>query len=85
MKERFKNGLADPSKSKTRKGDSELAGAECRIEIVDQVSCDLGPSRAFVDQRFELGVADFDDGKLRRHKKPVQKNEKGDDKQIRDE
>ncbi len=77
--------FAHPAEPEAGEGDPELAGRKISVEIARH-RLRLGRARvAFVGQRFELAHPDFDEGKLRRHEKAVQENERANRRQLAEE
>src|SRR5436190_23060958 len=73
-KDRFTN----PAEREACKRDAELRGTQRAIEIRENRLRDSSPAAALLNQRTQLCVANFDQGKFRRDKESVQENEQSD-------
>jgi hypothetical protein len=71
-----KKGLPYPTKAKAGESDAKLCGRERGIKVLRGFQGETNAPPACLAHGTKLGVADFDEGKLGGHEKPVSKNKR---------
>src|SRR5207249_11821948 len=82
LEQRGEHRLAHPAQAQARQRDAQLTGAKRGVEVPDHTSRDPRPAIAPGNQWRQLRIANFHQGELRRDKKTVQKNQRGDREQF---